>query len=334
MKYLFTSTILLFSILLTAQYNYGLEVEQQDAKIEGKLNIESARNTTFVGEDAGIANTQGFASVAFGGSAYKDNTTGYYNTAIGTESMRFNQTGIQNTAVGQGSLNRNVSGLNNTAVGSSALSLTQGNHNTAVGRIALSSNITGNYNTAIGSAAFASLTNLENSTALGYQAQPLASNQVRIGNANVTEIGGFVNWSNVSDARFKNNIESNVPGLDFITLLEPVTYQLDMTTVARHYNIPENHRKKSSENLKGAIRYSGFLAQDVHNSATHIGYEFSGVDKPDSETDIYSIRYADFVVPLVKAVQELNEQNQALKNENEDLQNRLQKLERIVSQLK
>ena len=36
------------------------------------------------------------------------------------------------------------------------------------------------------------------------------------------------------------------------------------------------------------------------------GYVFSGIDAPENENDPYGIRYAAFVVPLVKAVQELS----------------------------
>jgi hypothetical protein len=35
------------------------------------------------------------------------------------------------------------------------------------------------------------------------------------------------------------------------------------------------------------------------------GYIFSGVEAPQNENDPYTIRYDEFVVPLVKAVQEL-----------------------------
>ncbi len=33
------------------------------------------------------------------------------------------------------------------------------------------------------------------------------------------------------------------------------------------------------------------------------GYDFSGGDKPKKENDLYGLRYAEFVVPLVKAMQ-------------------------------
>ena len=52
------------------------------------------------------------------------------------------------------------------------------------------------------------------------------------------------------------------------------------------------------------IRYTGFLAQEVEEAARSVGFDFSGVDKPKNANDLYSLRYAEFVVPLVKAVQE------------------------------
>jgi hypothetical protein len=48
------------------------------------------------------------------------------------------------------------------------------------------------------------------------------------------------------------------------------------------------------------------------------------VDAAKHEKDLYGLRYSDFVVPLVKAVQELSK-------ENEELKNRLEKLEAIVA---
>ena len=63
------------------------------------------------------------------------------------------------------------------------------------------------------------------------------------------------------------------------------------------------------------IRYSGFIAQDVEASAKSIGYEFSGVDVPQNEKDLYGLRYAEFVVPLVKAAKELALRVEALEKE-------------------
>jgi hypothetical protein len=66
------------------------------------------------------------------------------------------------------------------------------------------------------------------------------------------------------------------------------------------------------------------------------------VDKPESEKDYYGLRYAEFTVPLVKAVQEqqamievLRKEIQSLKEENsslkETIESRLKKLEASLS---
>jgi hypothetical protein len=67
------------------------------------------------------------------------------------------------------------------------------------------------------------------------------------------------------------------------------------------------HKAKEA---KEKVIQTGFIAQDVEKIAQSIGYDFSGVDV--DETGIYGLRYAEFVVPLVKAVQELSEQNERL----------------------
>src|SRR5258706_10860710 len=93
---------------------------------------------------------------------------------------------------------------------------------------------------------------------------------------------------------------------------------------------------------KEKIIYSGFVAQDVEKAAKETDYDFSGVDAPKNDKDLYGLRYADFVVPLVKAVQELDEnqnskfktQNDAiveLQKENNDLKERLAKLEEMMN---
>ena len=48
----------------------------------------------------------------------------------------------------------------------------------------------------------------------------------------------------------------------------------------------------------------GFIAQEVEAAAKALGYKFSGVDAPKNDESHYGLRYAEFVVPLVKAMQE------------------------------
>src|SRR5260221_9699427 len=95
--------------------------------------------------------------------------------------------------------------------------------NTASGRIALYNNITGNNNSAFGCNSGTISSSFSNTSAMGYNTQTTASDQVRIGTA-VTSIGGPQNWTNTSDGRIKFDVKENIPGLKFISLLRPVTY--------------------------------------------------------------------------------------------------------------
>jgi hypothetical protein len=159
---------------------------------------------------------------------------------------------------------------------------------------------------------------LNNCIAIGQQVTCTASNQVRIGNLATNSIGGQVGWTTFSDGRYKKNIRENVKGLDFILRLKPVTYQLDMEVLKSKL-----HQKAANDQ----VAYAGFVAQDVEKAATEAGFDFSGVDKPTTADGLYGLRYEDFVVPLVKAVQEQQQQIEALQKGNVDMNKRIQRIE-------
>ena len=75
---------------------------------------------------------------------------------------------------------------------------------------------------------------------------------------------------------------------------------------------------------KEQIIYTGFIAQDVETAAKELSFDFSGVDAAKNDKDLYGLRYASFVVPLVKSVQELSKQN-------EDLQKQIDDLKKIIA---
>jgi hypothetical protein len=83
------------------------------------------------------------------------------------------------------------------------------------------------------------------------------------------------------------------------------------------------------------IIYTGFIAQDVEKAAKNLNYIFSGVDAPKNDNDLYGLRYDEFVAPLVKAVQELNDSlmqsNTSLQSQIDELESRLQKIELLLS---
>jgi hypothetical protein len=254
-----------------------------------------------------FSNTTGISNTAVGFNSLSANTTANDNTAIGYQSLVQNTTGGRNTGVGEGSLNSNTTGDNNIGIGSAAIgSNTTGRYNTGVGVQALLSNVTGTNITAIGFGSDVIGTALNNASALGTLSTVNANNKVVIGNASIGTIGGFANWSNLSDGRFKTNVQENVPGLDFILKLRPVTYNFQARKFEKFLGRPDSLIQNLSESyvLAESQMRTGFVAQEVEMSAQQLGYDFSGIHKPTNDKDNYSLAYAEFTVPLVKAVQE------------------------------
>ena len=297
------------------------------------INSTGSSNTA-TGYSALFNNTKGEQNVATGQGALAINTDGSRNTAIGSEAM--NESGssaTENAAVGYRALLNN-SGHHNVAMGTYALAYNNGSqYNVAVGYYAGATFLQGWNNTFIGADADATAQGLYNTVALGNYAKVTASNQVRIGNSSTTSIGGYANWTNISDGRVKKNIKENVPGLAFINKLKPVTYNLDLDAADKIIGIADA-KDKSGKSLarqltqtdiaarqaKQKIVYTGLIAQDVEKAAKELNYDFSGVDAAKSDKDLYGLRYTEFIMPLVKAVQELSKENNELKS-------RLEKLE-------
>jgi hypothetical protein len=310
-------------------------------------NVSGEINTAH-GAGALFANTIGNANTSTGAFSLFSNTTGGYNTATGDYALLSNTTGSANIA-NSTSLYSNTEGSDNIASGVLALGLnTTGNANIACGSFSLGSNVTGSNNTALGFGTDVTADNLTNATAIGNGALVDASNKVHIGNADVTSIGGEVGWTSFSDERIKDNVNENVPGLVFIKALRPVTYHFNVAKENALLGVKHNSAKDISlPQLKGIkmpggkdltmpsltlpgikniaanenheiekIQFTGFLAQDVDKAAKSIGYDFSGIDKSGK---IMGLRYSDFVVPLVKAVQELSKQNENLQKQIDQL---------------
>lgn len=310
------------------------------------VGYEALMGSTDPSQNNGVNNT------AMGYQSMYSNTSGDYNTASGIGSLFLNSSGDKNTATGSNSLGSNSSGGYNTATGVDALySNTTGHNNTSLGYRAgyfhNNGNLTAigfqagdtynhfNWCTFLGGNSDANAAGYSNSMALGDAATVTASNQVRIGDAGVNDIGGYANWSNISDGRFKRDIREDIEGLDFILKLRPVSYTMDISSLNDFLGVPND--KAESITLKESIHYSGFIAQEVKTAANETGYDFSGIIGPSNEKDLYKLSYAEFVVPLVKAVQEQQaqiEQQQTmiegLKEKNLELESRIIELEKKV----
>jgi len=326
-------------------------------------NLTGSGNTA-LGFYSLYENKGGFENTANGYGTLVNNNDGDYNTASGSLALRFNVIGSNNTANGSQALYNNNGGQN-TATGAHALfSNSAGTGNVAQGFETLFTNTTGTQNIGVGyqagsnggstefnfnsfcifiganANAFSNAggyNGLLNSIAIGKLASVTANNQVRIGDNLITSIGGYAGWTNFSDGRYKKNVVANVPGLDFITQLQPVTYQLDINGLNKRFNIKPDSTAalESSRQLfiakKSQQLQTGFIAQDVEAVANKMGFEFSGVDKPENPQDMYGLRYAAFVVPLVKAVQELDANNKNLQLQIDLLKEQNQLLEKKIN---
>ena len=154
-------------------------------------------NNTANGYAALYTNTTGDGNTANGYATLYTNTTGGYNTASGRQALYYNTTGINNTASGVYALHSNTTGVNNTASGASALyANTTGSGNTASGRSGYNPDddiaqyrITTDFDmTLVGYGATKNnVGQLWNSTAIGARAKVTKSNQVVLGDSNVTE---------------------------------------------------------------------------------------------------------------------------------------------------
>ena len=303
-------------------------------------NISGSYNNA-IGHQALFNNQTGNNNIAIGNKALYWNTVNA-NVAIGHNALYQNTTGIENTCIGYISLNHNIIGNSNTAMGFSALYWSNSDFNTAIGAYSLGNITNQNSNTAlgyksgilysfeqstfIGCESYPNNSGISNTTGIGYLSRPTANNQVRVGNTAVTSIGGFADWTNFSDERFKIPTNDEVKGLDFILKLEPIIYTINTDSLSSFLKENESETYDSYKiqlQKKSILKYTGFSAQQVLKAANDCNFIFSGVDIPQNNDDLYGLRYSNFVVPLVKAVQELYIEIQTLKNTIKELEEKI-----------
>jgi hypothetical protein len=325
-------------------------------------------------------------NTAFGANALGSITNGEFNVAVGASTLASNATGSNNTGVGNFVLNSNTNGYSNVAVGSNAMNTnTTGYNNTVVGANAFDNSTAGNFNTVVGYNAFTDGTGgdnvmigdntgpnvtgivLDDCTIVGSTSrltqnrtnvslfgsyiangQATANNQVVLGNTAVAQIRAQVNSITAfSDARYKINVDDNVAGLDFIKRLRPVSYNVRPTELHKIWGTPDSIVSKMSHADAEATRYTGFIAQEVEAAMRESGYNFTGIDIPKGENEVYALRYTEFIMPMVKAIQEQQEmiellqvelesaQNReaSIKRTNEEMRDRLAALEKMMSQI-
>ena len=150
---------------------------------------------------------------------------------------------------------------------------------------------------------------------------PLADDSYRLGGTSLRWIDVWaVDGSiNTSDARAKADITDCPLGMDFISALRPVSYRWQDKLV--RVDIDPESGKKADVRGPGVRRHYGLLAQQVEDALG--GRDFAGYIH-DEATDVYALRYHEFIAPLIKALQEEHAARLALED-------RLAAIESIIS---
>jgi hypothetical protein len=328
----------------------------------GDLALHSTKSGSFntaVGALALYSNTSGGPNTAVGYQALYSSAGSVNNTAVGHQALYSNLSGNWNTAYGNQALYSLASGEFNTASGYQALYLsksgddnvaygfqalyhsTNGYNNVAIGYDALSSSASGGYNIAIGSSAGGNIVLGSDNIHIGTSGDFDENDSIRIGRSQTsTFIAGIYhailpNWTPVyvssdgqlgtiaSSARFKQNIQDMGDASDVLLALQPVTFQY-----------------KPDIDPQGRSQF-GLIAEEVEKIDPDLVVH-------DNEHGIYTVRYDAVNAMLLNEflkqhgkveeqrveMQALNHkvqlENTALHLQNQQLQQRLERLEKLI----
>ena len=162
-----------------------------------------------------------------------------------------------------------------------------------------------------------------------------------IGNADVTRLyaaqdGDGVLYANStiqsSDSRVKRDINDLEYGLDYINSLRPVTYYkkdpIDYPQELKDKFYPNGNVRTEIHEINKEL-HVGFIAQEVKQVNDEMGLENNIVVV--DEDGFHRMDYQKIIVPLVKAVQEQQDQIEDLMRKYEELAAQNQKLLNMMS---
>jgi trimeric autotransporter adhesin len=299
---------------------------------EALYSNESGSSNTVIGQRALLSNVTGSNNIAIGRSALGSSTVSSC-TAVGSNAGMKNTTGSPNSFFGFRAGMENTTGGGNSFFGAnSGLNNLTGAENTFLGTSAGDQNTTGTKNVCIGAGADMASANLVNAVALGFDAQVNASAKIRLGNTGISVIEGAVPFTQPSDGRFKSNLTEDIPGLDLIKVLRPVSYNFDYVKFSKF--LGEKNADIAQLHQKEQQREMGFIAQEVETACQKAGLSTSNLlHAPTSDQDNYAMSYGQLTVPLVKAVQEQQVLIENQKTEITDLKSQLSDIQQQMKTL-
>jgi hypothetical protein len=118
-------------------------------------------------------------------------------------------------------------------------------------------------------------------------------------------VRGLNAYAMMSDERLKTEIKPIPLGLNFINKLKPISYKWKESKDVVDGEIINN---------PGIREHFGLIAQDVKKTLDEEGVDaglWMLADKDDSNSQ-QSMRYAELISPMIKAIQELTEMNKIL----------------------
>ena len=221
--------------------------------------------------------------------------------------------GAGNVAVGYQALDACNGTSNNVGIGQSALgAATTGYRNVCIGRDAGLRLTTGHTNICIGYQSDTDSVAANNSITIGMGIDGIGSNYFTFGKASNRVYNQFTSnasWTRSSDVRLKKDIQTNTDlGLGFINDLRTVTYKWkapsELDSALPGYNADKTEADYTN-------KMYGFIAQEVKQALDdHNVTDFAGWTTDNK--GVQGISYEMFVMPLVKAVQELSAKVAAL----------------------
>jgi hypothetical protein len=306
----------------------------------------------FLGSESGFSNSVGQGNSFLGQRAGRNNTVGPYNTFVGSEAGYENTIGSDNAFLGNKAGYHNKTGYNNIYVGKesgysstfgsanaflgfqSGYLNTEGNKNVFFGNGAGYTNTIGQKNTYLGYGVIGS-SSLINATAIGAEAFVDADSSLVLGNKANVGIGvsapafqlhlstdaaakaGSPDWTVASDSRLKKNVSDFTDGLDLLKQIKPVWFQ---------YN-----GKAGIET--GDKKFVGVIAQEMQKIAPYTIGTFAHQDSLGNKTEYLDYDANAVTYILINSVKEQQKVIEGKEAKIQELENRVEKLEKLMSSL-
>ena len=274
-----------------------------DGGVGVRTDAQNSSGNTFIGQRCAYGtvweDAESTDNVAIGREAFKGALNGAENnTIVGTVAGIAITEGDDNVCVGTSAGDTITTGVGNVCIGKSSDVGASQSNSISIGKFSAA---TGNNAVTIGH-------NITNSTGSSFMVG-MASNYITVG------FSGTQTFDVSSDIRKKQNIKSSKLGLDFINDLNPVTFQWKSAK-----DFPEEWEawsyedgKKVYDEMDTETVHYGLIAQEVKASMDKFdASDFSGWSV--GQKGIQNISREIYVIPLIKAVQELSQQVEELKS--------------------